>query len=201
MTVRRWFTVCFYSLIIISTCTYAGSIKIKWDENKEDDLLGYRVYWGFSPSKLVFSENVGNVNNFEITGIDNEKPYYVAVSAIDFSGNESELSTIVKSDGSIYTLPAEVELNYVFPNPFLPDMHDFVYFEFLLPDEAKVKISIYNQLGQLVNEIVSFGFEPGKHVLPWDGRNHLGEFVACGIYYCQLNVLDKRLTRQVTILR
>ena len=55
------------------------------------------------------------MNNFEITGIDNEKPYYVAVSAIDFSGNESELSTIVKSDGSIYTLPAEVELNYVFP--------------------------------------------------------------------------------------
>lgn len=52
---------------------------------------GYRIYYGQSspPSTAV---NVGNVTDAWVTGLDNKRDYYFAITAVDGAGNESARS-------------------------------------------------------------------------------------------------------------
>jgi len=71
----------------------AASILVSWNANTEPDLAGYKVYYGEDPGIYGDPVTVGIV---ESTLIDINpavgQDYYFAVSAFDYSGNESSLS-------------------------------------------------------------------------------------------------------------
>jgi len=79
-----------------------GILSLSWDENPETDLSGYRVYLSDTPSDYTYQYNfnVGLVNNYEIEGLTNGKPYAVAISAINYSGLESVLSDPIEVTGT-----------------------------------------------------------------------------------------------------
>ncbi|MCD4720922.1 MAG: fibronectin type III domain-containing protein, partial [Desulfobacula sp.] len=67
-------------------------ILLTWQANSENDISGYRVYYGTS------SRNYGlpipeNGTEYSITGLNSGVTYYFAVSAVDTSGNESGYSS------------------------------------------------------------------------------------------------------------
>lgn len=71
-----------------------GSLKVEWDVNTEQDLMGYRVYLSDSPGSGSFKYDFGAGldTSYEIQGLVNGQKYEVAVSAVNSDGLESDLS-------------------------------------------------------------------------------------------------------------
>jgi photosystem II stability/assembly factor-like uncharacterized protein len=80
-------------------------------------------------------------------------------------------------------VPAALSLSRVYPNPF----GSAANIEYKLEEAAQVKLSIYNQRGQLVRRLVSEGKAAGTHTVSWDGRDAKGRKVTNGIYFARLN--------------
>ena len=72
-----------------------GSAIVSWNANTEADLSGYRVYYGTSSRNYPNSISVGKVTSATITGLTVGTTYYIAVKAVDTSGNLSGYSAEV----------------------------------------------------------------------------------------------------------
>ena len=89
---KRYFSVFFLAW---SGHAMAGSATVRWQPNTEPDLQGYRVYYGTASKDYGAPIDVGNVTSYTITGLDEGRTYYFAVTAVDTSGNESGFSSEV----------------------------------------------------------------------------------------------------------
>ncbi len=77
-------------LVAAASSARAGTISIAWDPVTDEDLAGYRVYYGTSPGNYSQSVDVGNVLETTLTGLSDCTNWYVAVKAYDAAGNLSE---------------------------------------------------------------------------------------------------------------
>ena len=68
------------------------TINIQWLEGEEDDLAGYRIYYGVSPRDYGEPMNTGLTGYYVLSGLTNDTVYYISVTAYDADGNESLLS-------------------------------------------------------------------------------------------------------------
>lgn len=79
-------------------------------------------------------------------------------------------------------VPKEFSLSQNYPNPFNP--HTVI--EYALPKESKVKIVVYNILGQKVRVLKDEIEKEGYKRVIWDGRDDSGSEVASGIYFYRI---------------
>jgi len=77
----------------------AGSITMAWDApttnadgSPSTDLKGYWIYYGTSSRLYSEKAYAGNVTTYTLTGLTLGRIYYLAVTAVDTSDNESNLS-------------------------------------------------------------------------------------------------------------
>lgn len=86
--------------ILLSVIPGNGTVTLKWVANKEDDIAGYRLYYG-NDSHNYFGKGVnlgnspitlGNIISVKLKGLVNEKVYFFSITAIDKSGQESVFS-------------------------------------------------------------------------------------------------------------
>jgi len=90
----------------------------------------------------------------------------------------SDYGSSVGVDANFVRIPLSYKLEQNFPNPFNPETR--IYFE--IPDAQQVKVVIYNMLGQKVRTLINDGFNPGFHIINWDGCDDSGNIVPTGIY-------------------
>ncbi len=83
------------------------------------------------------------------------------------------------------------------PNPF----HDSATISFSLPEALGVEVTVYNVGGQRIRTLARGEFAAGPHELTWDGRNHLGEPVASGIYLYRIRTGASERGGKVALLR
>lgn len=81
------------------------------------------------------------------------------------------------SDENLHNRPTGFALSQNYPNPFNPTTR----FDVSLPTDAKVKIVVYNALGQKVKTLVNNNLPAGMHQFQFDG-SHL----ASGVYFYQI---------------
>jgi hypothetical protein len=194
------FIICLICGIIFVDLSWAGSLKIVWEANQEPDLQGYRVHWGIASKKYTSQKDVGPLTNCEITDLREGVAYYVAVTAVDYWGNESDFSQEVSATprgGANPTLPETIQLRANYPNPFNPT----TLIEVALPEGQFVKLSIYNGNGQMVRTLLSGYKEAGIWPITWDARDDQENLVTAGIYFCRLETTDRTITRAMTLLR
>jgi hypothetical protein len=89
-------------------------------------------------------------------------------------------------------IPTEYSLAQNYPNPFNP----VTSIEFGLPEDAKVKVTVYNVLGQMVAELVNADMEAGYHVVHWDG-----EHAASGVYFYRIEANEFTSTRRMVLMK
>jgi hypothetical protein len=65
---------------------------------------------------------------------------------------------------------------------------------------AKVRLTVYNALGQVVRVLEDGDRAPGKYQANWDGRNAYGDLVSSGVYFYQLEAGGFRATRKMLLL-
>ena len=68
------------------------SLAIEWDRSEEPTTAGYIVYWGFQPGVYTWQIDVMQATTATLDGLESGVPYFIAVTAYDFSGAESEPS-------------------------------------------------------------------------------------------------------------
>jgi len=81
---------------------FAGGVTLKWDPNTESDLKGYNFYIG-TQSGIYNGPNSPTFVNKAFTSTSAENlqegaTYYFAITAVDYSGNESEPSDEVSKE-------------------------------------------------------------------------------------------------------
>jgi hypothetical protein len=70
----------------------AARATLAWNANQEDDLAGYKLYYGNGSRTYTANVNVGNTTSYTLTNLDSTKTYYFAVTAYNRSGAESGFS-------------------------------------------------------------------------------------------------------------
>ncbi|THB80448.1 MAG: hypothetical protein D3926_07070 [Desulfobacteraceae bacterium] len=70
----------------------SGEIQLAWTANSEPDLSGYRVYIGTSAGNYGPPASAATAE-YTLSGLDTGITYYIAVTAVDASGNESTYSS------------------------------------------------------------------------------------------------------------
>jgi hypothetical protein len=72
-------------------------IRVSWSSSR-DDVREYVIYWGVNSSSLSQSKRVDKSNqSVTIEGLSNGTTYFVAMSAVDNMGNESNRTAVVSS--------------------------------------------------------------------------------------------------------
>jgi hypothetical protein len=80
----------------VDTIPGLNSVTIIWGPSTDADVTGYTVYKGSSPGVYDSSYSLGDTNEFTLPGVEEGETLYFAVSAVDRSGLEGELSAEVK---------------------------------------------------------------------------------------------------------
>jgi flagellar hook assembly protein FlgD len=65
----------------------------------------------------------------------------------------------------------------------------------------RVRVSVYNTLGQEVTRLVDGARPVGIHHARWDGRTDGGDPVTSGVYIVRVVTEDGARTRRLTLLR
>lgn len=174
-----------------------ASLTIEWDANNEEDLLGYRIYWGIIPKKYTESCWVSSLTKYKITGLKDGVRYFFAITAVDFWGNESVFSKEVSAvAGTAPLIPSVIELGNNYPNPFNP----CTYIDFVVPERVFVTISVFNSLGQKIRTLENNIFEAGKYYTYWDGYDDKGQKVASGVYFYQLEARTQLFKKSMILV-
>jgi hypothetical protein len=101
-------------------------------------------------------------------------------------------------------LPEESLLIGNSPNPFNPET--WIEYGIGRGKRVRVKVRIYNVIGQIVREMDLGVKEAGwyqvqSRAIYWDGRDNQGQSVPGGIYFCQLIAGEKVMMRKMVILK
>ena len=95
-----------------------------------------------------------------------------------------------------------------YPNPFSSAAGNLsTAVSFQLPVNGTVTLAIYSITGQLVRELANGEMIAGRHVMSWDGRDHIGNNVAAGLYLYRLVVTGANgkvlftQTRRLTVVK
>ena len=98
--------------------------------------------------------------------------------------------------------PEKTQLLANYPNPFNPE----TWIPYELATDTDVRLTIYNAQG-IVVRVLHLGqqsagyYTDRQRAAYWDGRNALGEQVASGIYFYQLETDDMSSLRKMVILK
>ena len=178
--------------------TQTGCLQVGWDSNTESDLAGYRIYYGIATRQYDHVLDVGNVTQFTIRNLDSSRYYYLALTAYDLSGNESDFSAEVSGFPSLASA-AQLEVLLLFqnyPNPFNPE----TTISYFLIEETPVLLRIITPLGQTVKVLVKQKQSAGTHYTNWDGTDESGTLLASGIYFALLEIKNYHLSRPLVFV-
>ena len=99
---------------------------------------------------------------------------------------------------SIDETPERFVLHSNYPNPFNPTTT--IRYELAAPGE--VILTVYNVLGQRINQLVNTAQTAGVYEVAWDGRDAAGQTAASGVYLYRLSVDGRQSqSRMMTFLK
>ncbi|MDP8322401.1 MAG: T9SS type A sorting domain-containing protein, partial [Candidatus Stygibacter australis] len=153
-----------------------------------------------SSGNLEDGEDVEITMNFDTNDI--EEGIHTCDIVITCDSWDTKIINVVLNvtngdDNNSSELPEAVTLNGNYPNPFNPETEIM----FLLPNNEKINLSVYNLKGQLVRTLVDNYLPGGSHSIIWDGKTNNGEMVSSGVYFYKLSVGETSETRKMILLK
>lgn len=119
-----------------------------------------------------------------------------SLSISRFEANEVVLTSVSVSNEDVsLNIPETFELYQNYPNPFNPS----TTIGFDVPNSnTRVRLEIFNILGQKVKTLVNDVYSAGRYNVQWDGTNEFGTPVSTGVYLYRIQagniVQSKKLT-------
>jgi hypothetical protein len=178
------------------TAGYApGTTYLHWAANGESDLAGYRLYRGGSADFVPGPWN--QIAAQPDTGFVDPVPAgsWYKLSAVDAHGNESPFATLAPGATTGVVIGATTSLYLATPWP-TPSVGGTT-FRFGLPRTGPVTLTLFDQQGRRVRELIRGVQTAGEHRVSWDGCDALGVRVASGLYFARLEHDGQRLVTRV----
>ena len=94
-------------------------------------------------------------------------------------------------------LPDAFELSQNYPNPF----NLSTVIGFTLSRSSRIRIEIFNAIGQRVTTIADRFFAKGSYELGWNGADDRGRIVPSGVYFYTIRADDFAATRKMLLLK
>lgn len=173
------------------------TIDIAWEAPADPDIQYYQVYrsttTGFPLDETTLVAETADLN-FLDAGMPFGSYYYV-ITAVDFNGNIGEPSVevtaeILSVDAGI--MPIEYTLSQNYPNPFNP----VTTINFAIPEAGKVKLTVFNAMGQVVSELVNRDMETGYHSI-----NFKADHLPSGVYFYTISSNSFTQTKKMILLK
>jgi len=179
-------------------------VLLEWQTAAEVENYGFEIErkieclnYGMNEwSEIGFVEGAGNSNSpNEYSFIDpltftHDLTLLYRLKQIDTDGS-FEYSDIVEISFRKY-LPYKFELMQNYPNPFNPS----TTIKFGLPEAGKVKIKIYNSLGELVSLLKDQEMPAGNHGVEFDAS-----YLSSGIYYYRIEAGEYFETKKMILIK
>ncbi|MBN1351553.1 PKD domain-containing protein [candidate division KSB1 bacterium] len=105
------------------------------------------------------------------------------------------LSNVDALDEKKYPITYQLYQNR--PNPFNPE----TVIRYSLPEDATIKLTIYNTLGQVVRQLENGLKIRGQHSIRWDGRDDRNQNVGSGIYIIRLETGQHVFSRKMLLAK
>ena len=93
--------------------------------------------------------------------------------------------------------PSSFKIYSNYPNPFNP-VTTLLYD---LPEDGLVNITIYDMLGNVVNNLVNANQSSGYKSVQWNATNKQGQPVSAGVYLYTIQAGEFRQTRKMVLLK
>lgn len=128
-----------------------------------------------TPGTLLISYNVNTFDFWDhFSNADIYRPRFITL----------ELNKQVTSIEKKSERPGSFRLAQNYPNPF----NATTRIDFVLAQNARVVLKIYNVLGQVIKTLIDDNFSDGTHSIIWDGKNDSGEEIGSGVYVYRIQI-------------
>jgi|SaaInlStandDraft_1057018.scaffolds.fasta_scaffold41059_2 hypothetical protein len=172
-----------------------------WNSLDTSDAIPNPDSYTFINDTLTIDEYPGTLVNFECNGDialfgDNTSSYWWR-SGLDTSNCEYQFGEQQLTLSDNINNPEKFRLIQNYPNPFNP----LTNISYELPEDSFVSITIYNMLGNVVNNIVRTKQSSGYKTVQWNAKDNLGQPVSAGVYLYSIETKDFRQTKKMILLK
>ncbi len=181
--VRRFITLLPPPSDLTAVYNEAGYVELNWTDNSQNETK-YFIQRKVGADPFVSIDSLGaNANAYNDASVLAGQTYTYrvfcsnTVAVSDFS-NEVQVTTVVSVDDNKLNLPEKFELFANYPNPFNP----YTTIKYALPFDSYVKIIIYNQIGEVVDELVNNQKAAGYHEVIFRSENF-----SSGVYFYSID--------------
>ena len=173
---------------------------VSWLPSMDDDFQYYNLEKATDETfQNAQSFNTAQ-NTFTDSNIEDGMMYFYRIRAADYSGNWSDYSEVVQLSTLSYDNANVAErfmLHQNYPNPFNPVTN----IRFDLPEEAFVKIRVFDMSGNAVKTLVNESMISGFKSVQWNATNNQGEPVSAGVYLYTIEAGKFRQTKKMILLK
>jgi hypothetical protein len=175
-----------------------SGVELSWDIEADEEIKGFRIYRGadgHATRELVNTEQLipfecRSYVDRDVLGGGKTWRYTLAVVKADDSEVLSQTVTVT-------TRVHSLALHQNHPNPFNPT----TTISFMLPEKARVDLSVYNLQGQLVKTLVAEALDAGIVEVLWGGTDAGDNPVASGVYFYRLQAGKNVVTKKMVLIK
>jgi hypothetical protein len=165
-----------------------------WSSDLHDQVSGAYAAWNEGEATGSFVKNdsgyIGSGTKTTIFNRESDGQVETTTEQYAFNISPGQAPTGVANHSDAKTVPSTCMLYQNYPNPFNPS----TTIRFFLPAQSRVRMQVFNILGQLVATLVDEVRAPGEYSQRWDAAA-----MSSGMYCCRLTV-EPVSTRAVTSL-
>ncbi len=148
------------------------------------------IYFGLSdymaPDDIVILDSLGNlIGQFQVGAIPGSFAFY-----------EVSQTNLTEGDENLQ-IATGYSLHQNFPNPF----NSSTTIPYYIGEKGHVTISIYDLLGKHIVDLVNINQNNGNKSISWNGINQFGDAAPGGIYFYQLAISNKVVTKKMIYLK
>ena len=135
---------------------------------------------------IVFSPKQGAVNQTSI-----------AIDRFQLNNKQSKTTEVNLKFEDDVEIPTCFQLLSNYPNPF----NASTTIPYNVAEAGKVRIEIYNILGEHIVTLIDQTISPGKYLIQWQGKDRFGSQVNSGVYICKAYIATGTQKIKITYLK
>lgn len=185
---------------VFELITSNDEVTLRWQTESEISNLGFSVEHGIDGvhfSELTFIKGMGTTSQTQYYEYTHKFPRsginYYRLKQIDYNGSY-RYSDVLKTE---VKTPDAFRLMQNYPNPF----NSSTTIEYVIKKPGMVSLTIVNNTGQVVRNLVSIPQAAGRYQIVWDGRDESRNELASGIYVYRLKTADFISSRRAIYLK
>ena len=152
------------------------NVLIRWESVENSD--GYIVRYGIEPEKLYNHYMVYDADSVSIHSLNKGVEYYFSVEAFDSGTDYYEGEYYLGIQEMMNTIPGGYSLSQNYPNPF----NSSTLISYKILKKSRIKISIYDNLGRMVEVLLDQVQNEGEYHINWNAEN-----LCSGIYFYRID--------------